>query len=807
MSVYLGRNRIGASLPVQVGLNEGDEIVSATQISQLNDAVNYRTGKFDTSTIPQMINKLKSEFLAKTAIKVKLNNTPRIWVRPQGWPDLDSLNLSMSGDDYIYMTYDGYKTSSASAIALNITGSNILVTVGHINNGNYIVDETITGSNNNYIKSLTNLNSYPVVRVTGSITRCLLIANTVDGRTQSIKQQPLLERIAYLPHATALASGSGSNWASYYLQREKIGNGEGTTLTYLSYAYENARQLQTIDLSNLRTPNVTSMSNMFSYCSSLYQSLDLRHFNVGKVTTFEAMFRDCFFLTEINLTGWQPPNKLNTGAMNSMFSNCRSVKHIYGLINFNISNCTSLGSTFYNCYSLESLENLSNWDTSNITSFYALFSGCMSITNLDFVSSWDTQNVKSCYYLFANCFNLEKLDLHQWNTQKITNVTCMFYNCISLKQLNITGWQINSVSTLSNLFSRCMSLQEIDLSGWNVTNTCTGIYECFYMCCSLKYLDLPNTWDLSGVSANTGSSVVNEVFLRCFSLKRITGISNWNLNTSTSAANMFSECYSLEEVDVSGWNVSKITSFSNMFANCWSLETIDVSHWDTSSCTSFASMFNACRVLKTLDLSNFDVSHATTLSSMFSGCYALTSVGDISHWRTDNVTTLYYLFAYTNSLQTIPDLSTKIENGTQYWNVEKVKDASYIFRECCNLRELTINNWNLAECTTIQGMFQYCYSLQKLTATGWSLPKLTTAPTNIFQYCYALTNYNGTIPITLNHNYNYQNSLTYESLINIFNNLPTITTTRTINITSVILAQTTTTERQIATNKGWTIAG
>lgn len=798
MSLYLGRNKVGTTLPIQVGLNEGDEIIRKNTIDDLNDAVNYRLGEFNKKNIPQMIEKLKSDYMVKSNLELELGQNQTPWVRPQEWPDLDSLNLQMEGDtDFIYMTYDGNQTSSASAVALNITGSNILVTIGHIENNAYIVDETISNSGTTYIKSLINYGGYPVVRVTGNITRCNPITFTIGGRTQAIKQQPMLERIAYIPHATALASGSGSNWTSYYLQREKVNNGDGNALTYLGYAYDSGYALRSLDISGLKTQNVTSMINMFAYCRNLYQVLDLRHFNVGKVKTFESMFRDCFLVQGINLTGWMPPSNLNTGALYYSFFNCYSTKYIYGLTNFQISNCTTLNSTFANCYSLEELEDLSNWDTSNITTFYNLFAGCHSIKNLDFVSSWNTSKVTSLYNAFSLCASIEKLDLHNWDVSKVTNITSLFNSCLSLKQLNISGWEIGPVTTLSSVFYRCISLPKINLNNWHITSACTSIYACFYMCCSLQYLDIPNDWDLSGL--NQSGSVITDIFGRCYSLKRITGISNWNLNTATAGTSIFNECYSLEEIDVSNWNVSKITSFSSLFSNCWSLKNINVSNWDTSSCTNFASMFNNCRSLLTLNVSNFNTSKATTLGSMFANCYSLTSVGNLSNWNVSNATSLGSLFAYCRSLTIDPNISN--------WNVQKVTDASYIFRECYNLKEITINNWNLAACTTIQGMFYYCYNLKKITATGWSLPKLTTAPTYMFQYCYSLTNYNGTIPIPLNHNYNYQNSLTYESLINIFNNLPTVSTTRTINITNVILAQTTTTERQIATNKGWTIAG
>lgn len=786
MSIYLGDTKVGASFH-RDRYNE----ITPEQMEEFNDAVNYRTGQFDTNSIPEMIEELKQKYMVSARVKLHINENPAPWVRPQGWPDLDSLNLQMEGDtDFIYMTYDATRTYGA--VNLYITGSNIEVTMGHISSGAYVIDETISGTNNIYTKSLDGLGGYPIIRVTGNITMCHFREITRDGRTQAIQQQPVLERVAYVPHAIDLSGSANGEWGSYYLQREKINNGDGAALTYLGYAYHNCYSLKEIDISGLKTQNVTDMRYMFNWCSNLNQALDLRHFNVTKVKNVNRMFCFCYLVTEINLTGWNLiPNQIS-----EMFNYCFSLKHIYGIETFDISNCTTLSALFSNCSNLQELPDLSNWDTSNITNLNSVFSGCNSLQNIDFISSWNiTNKVTRINNIFTNCYNLEKLDLHTWDVSNVTNVSSLFYNCYSLKQLNITGWQINSTTELYAVFSGCISLPFIDISGWHVTNTCTTIYNCFYMCCSLQYLDIPNDWDLSGINS---ASAINNLFTRCFSLKRITGISNWNLNGSQylTASSLFSECYSLETLDISGWNVSKITNFNSMFNGCISLKALDVSNWDTSAATTMSYMFYNCRSLTSLDLSNWNTNNVTNLGNIFSNCISLTTVGDISNWNTSKVTTLEAMFCYCYSLNSLPNLNN--------WNVSKVTTLGYMFRDCYALEEITINNWNLASCTTIQGMFYDCFNLKKLTITNWLLPKLSNV-TNLFYYCVSLAAYNGTIPIAINHTYSSCFSLTYESLINIFTNLPTVTTSRTITIYSNALNQLTSAERAIATNKGWTI--
>ena len=213
MSVYLGDTRVGAAFH-----KDRYKEVTPEQMEELNDAVNYRTGKFDTNSIPELIEELKQKYMVSARVKLHINENPEPWVRPQGWPDLDSLNLQMEGDtDFIYMTYDATRTHGA--VNLYITGSNITVTMGHISSGSYVVDETIGGVSNIYTKILDNVGGYPVIRVMGNITTCHSRNITQDGRTQAIQQQPLLERIAYVPHLQNLSGSSNGEWGSYYLQR------------------------------------------------------------------------------------------------------------------------------------------------------------------------------------------------------------------------------------------------------------------------------------------------------------------------------------------------------------------------------------------------------------------------------------------------------------------------------------------------------------------------------------------------------------------------------------------------------------
>lgn len=800
MAIYLGDKYAGINnLRVVHETEEGewepeipdDRIVlTPGQYEDLQDAVNYRTGTFGTKDITRMISSLKNKYMINfTNTFDVMSQSVQQWTRPQEWPNLDSLNLEFSGNtDFIYMTFDA--SESDTGFSINVTGSNIVVDYGHISNSTYIIDGTANKSSTTYSKAFDGTNNYVTVRVTGTITACVFSNNTFNNRYQHALQNKLLERIAYVPNVTRLSNDTTrGNWGTYTLQREKIGNNNGTALTRLDYAYSNCLSLQDLDLSQLYTPNVTAFSYMFNNCFNLFQDLDLKHFNVAKASTFQAMFYQCR-ASIIDLTGWVT-TALTSNGLASMFNSCYRLKHIYGLENFNTSNCTSIASIFNTCFCLQELD-LSKWNTAKISNITSAFKFCRSLKNLDSISQWNISKITSLYETFRGCVNLEKLDLHNWDVSLVNNVSYAFSYCMSLKQLNIDGWYIHDVTSANYCFEFCASLSRINVDRWYINNVCTNIYYMFYACCSLQSLSLPN-WDTSGLA--TGNYTISNIFNSCYSLKTITGISNWTLPSGNTGA-IFSNCYSLETVDVSNWNTSASKNLASTFNNCYSLKSIDISNWNTSNCTSFASMFANCHNLMSLNLSNINTSNVTTFATMFVNCYSLTTIGNISNWDTKNVVNMSEMFSYCYSLK-----SLVFDN----WDVKKITTISYMMRYCYNLETVSLKNWDLAACTTMTEMFYSDSKLHTVDMTGWKISALTTAPGALFRYCYSLKNCTGA-PITLNHSYAQCYALTKESAIAIFTNLPTVTTSRTITIDNYVNSRLTSEEKAIATGKGWTIA-
>ena len=129
-------------------------------------------------------------------------------------------------------------------------------------------------------------------------------------------------------------------------------DGEIAPNSHASWIFQDFVNLKAIDFGNcFVTSNVTDMSNMFSYCSSLTE-LDLSNFDTSNVTDMRGMFDNCGNLTSLDLS------------------------------NFDTSNVTDMNSMFYYCQSLTSLD-LSGFETPPyVRSIYRMFKGCDKLKNL-----------------------------------------------------------------------------------------------------------------------------------------------------------------------------------------------------------------------------------------------------------------------------------------------------------------------------------------------------------------------------------------------------------------------------------------
>jgi surface protein len=304
---------------------------------------------------------------------------------------------------------------------------------------------------------------------------------------------------------------------------------------------------------------------------------------------------------------------------------------------------------------------------------------------------------------------------------------------------------------------------------YTTTPTIAFPYSSGFLDCILS-MPYANT----GRSITFGDTTIIHAMVERFDVKTI--------GNATSLQDMFQNCYSLQELPL--FDTSNITNMELMFYFCYSLQTIPL--LNTSNVTNMVGMFYECYSLKNIPL--LDTSNATNMASMFYFCRSLQTIPLLN---TSNVTIVSNMFSNCFSLQEVPLFDTS-----------NVTNMQAVFASCSSLQSIPF--LDTSNVTNMQSMFVACYSLQEVPALNTTS---VTNQTSQFLFCQSLAK----TDIICRKSVSFSRALLSQSeLVNIFNNLIDLTglTSQNINITSCWGASAlTVAERQIATDKNWTITG
>ena len=498
------------------------------------------------------------------------------------------------------------------------------------------------------------------------------------------------------------------------------------TPTTLYRFFQDLTKLETITgLEYLNTANVTDMSKMFYYCSSL-TSLDVTHFNTAKVKDMYCMFYNCSSLTSLDVT------------------------------HFNTEEVRNMSFMFYRCSSLTSLD-VTHFNTEKVTNMNSMFENCSSLTSLD-VTNFNTAEVTDMCNMFSNCVALTSLYLTNFNTEKVTDMGNMFFGCSSLTTIYASSKFVTTqVSNSSGMFYNCEKLKGEEV--WTkdkATDKTFAKIEGGYFSGGIprvKYADGTLTFFLASketlgeneygiygggakpdwVWKNPNVTKVTKVVFdpafanarptNCYAwfqgyvnLTSIEGIEYLNTSQVTDMHNMFSECSHLQTTDFSGFDTRKVKDMSYMFHNCGSLKSLDISNFNTSEVTDMRGMFESCIGLTSLDLSHLNTSKVSVMASMFQSCINLLSV-NLSGWDTRNVISMTRMFKRCHSLKTL-DLSG-------FDTREKTCTMGDMFNTCKELTTIFVSDkFAVGTGDTGDGtMFQGCNKLKGANALDKNNPQ------------------------------------------------------------------------------------
>jgi hypothetical protein len=557
------------------------------------------------------------------------------------------------------------------------------------------------------------------------------------------------------------------------------------------------------------------------------------------------------------------PSSLPTpSTFDARFRNCSALaKIVMPTSGLGFNSCLR---SFENCFALQSITFPS--DATGLTNINGLFIGCRSLTGATFAPNLDS--VFSTNSMFLNCGSLTSFQMP--TLASCTDYTSMFQACNSLITMNIPGFTSGATTvTTSLMFSNCAALEYIKLP--TTVNASSFVANSMFISCSnLKSIILPTNFNASTLAnafqaCSTLSSVIlpttmsslttlSSTFSTCFALQNLT------LPTTVGAtidmASTFINCRGLSSIVIpSGWT---ITSLASTFSGCFNLTNVTLPTGAQNSLTTMASTFNTCYNLKSVTLPS-SMTALTTLASTFSTCSSLTGVTFPS--SLNSVTTMGSAFFSCSNLKSVT-LPTSMSSLTTTGLVSAFGACSSLktvilpatvsaaltsynstFSTCTSLETVTLPTTQTTAVTNISTMLQNCFGLKTLNNSQY-IGNTSTGATvyidgSIFSngayemtgtadfYCkFSKLDMNGTVSIqskltslrlrnngtgqyggsSPQINISYTN-LNQAALVQVFNDLPTVTS-KTINITGALgAAALTAPERAIATGKGWTITG
>ena len=290
------------------------------------------------------------------------------------------------------------------------------------------------------------------------------------------------------PKVTAIGAMFQANPNLYNFTFPSHWNSSGVTLA--SHFFNNCRNLNTVDLTNMDYSNVTAVTNMFGSCNNLTNvvlgpnfakmpegsnlSTMFYGWNYGKFTNPQfdiplkadctAMFKGAqgYSTKGADLSGI---NFYNAASVSDIVSGIRSVGNL--ILNYgDMPYLTTLNAIFGNIYNVSrSIQGVSELNAPNATTIgrgiiYGASTSYASTLNL---CNWNIPNIPSLFNAFNSMLGLKDLDLSNWKAPNVTNVVNMFVNLQNLTNLNVQNLTMPLITNAQTMIRNCPKLSNESL--------------------------------------------------------------------------------------------------------------------------------------------------------------------------------------------------------------------------------------------------------------------------------------------------------------------------------------------------------
>ena len=527
------------------------------------------------------------------------------------------------------------------------------------------------------------------------------------------------------------------------------------------------KHIETIDLSELVSTNITSTAKMFKGYSALTRInfFDMRSINI---LSMSEMFYGCSSLNEIYFSVFSTSSVTD---MSYMFYGCTAFNSIH-FYNFDTSSVTSMEYMFAECTSLKSI-NLQTFTTTQLQTVKGMFSGCSLLESMDF-TFFDTDSLTNLDYMFSNCVSLTSLHFfYFYGPNLIETMNYVFNNCNSLKIIDLSNFETTTVTSMNGIFADCTSLIELEIPNFYMQQLMENT-DVFKNVNKLRYINIENMKYNEGEEYNDDTCVNHDCNLPlnyndkpiivCQSNKFITNSNILDIccfynpdldicqtysfivlhfNQNTHYENGFKNEFR-ESIEFVNYNNSTLTTTSelNILAgtqleiyfydiptsvekifsqevdnNMANVISIDLA-FETYMVENMDSMFYGCSSLESISFQSFDALSARTVANLFYGCSKLKT------FIAPEVIFTFVVVENTNSM--FYGCSSLESDVILYFEDATVTDMGKMFEGCQSLVSINLTHFKTGNVVNMNSMFAHCVKLKSLNLTGFNTSAVKT---------------------------------------------------------------------------------
>ncbi len=323
-----------------------------------------------------------------------------------------------------------------------------------------------------------------------------------------------------------------------------------------SSLFSGSAKVKEVNLSGFDLKYVTTMNGMFSGNGNVTDVVSLGDGTSANLTDVGAMFMNCANLQSADISSLKSDSISN---VKEMFSGCKELTGITFDAGFDTKAAKDFSKMFYGCAKVTQI-NAASLDTSSAETFESMFEGCASLAVLN-VGGWDTTKVTTLKNTFKDCKKIQNLNLSDWDFSHVTTLESTFEGMTAVQTIDVStnGFSLVRCKDMSAAFKNCSSLAVLDTKSISTTGTLTSMKETFRGCeklTSIEFKSSLSTYDVTDMSY---------LFCDCRSLTEIKGLEYFHTSKVTDFGYMFANDIAIAEIDISTFETKAGTNFEGMF--------------------------------------------------------------------------------------------------------------------------------------------------------------------------------------------------------------------------------------------------